>query len=297
MTIKIKVLASWTSSEEITKRLLDQFYIDQDLSDVEFVHDGDCDFVFNCNYEVGVNGTYQQRYAFTMEPTWSGNYPKHFSDPKTIVYAQTSAGSDRPHNVIEHPTFMFYGSGGEGWTYKEVMDNQSYPKTKNISSIVSMLRNGMTYPCLYDARRAAITTILASNVEVDVYGWDWSWFPRAKGLGRKFEGLLPYRFSLAIENTHENNYITEKFYDPILTNTIPIYFGAKNIREIFPENGYVLIEDINDTSALLKQLAYVNANAESLYQTMLPELKKIQHRFFTEFNLLNKILKLSYVNL
>jgi len=39
---------------------------------------------------------------------------------------------------------------------------------------------------------------------------------------------------LAIENAVENNYVTEKVYDPLLTHTLPYYIGARNVESFIP---------------------------------------------------------------
>jgi hypothetical protein len=294
MTIKVRIEASWTQSEQITKRLLDQFYVGQDLSNIEFVHSGDCDYIFYFGYETSADSpTCKQKYIFSMEPSWSGGFPRNRSNSNIIVYAQSKNPICYQENVIEFPTFMFYGAGGEGWTYDSVV-NKEHSKTKNISCIISRMRNVNKFPtCLYDKRRALVTSIMASNVDVDVYGWPKELYPKSLDLPQKISGLSSYKFSVASENTAEDNYITEKFYDCIITDTIPIYFGAPNIKNIFPENGYFVIDDITDTDSVLQLLHHINQNADKLYSTMLPEVRKIKHRYFTEFNLLTKILELS----
>ena len=94
---------------------------------------------------------------------------------------------------------------------------------------------------------------------------------------------------ICIENTNEKNYISEKFYDCILTNTIPIYFGCKNVEEIWPENGYINIEDINNIDSIVSQLKLINDNVDLYYNNMFPELLKMKKRYFSEFNLLKKV--------
>lgn len=288
--MKVKFLPNWCSSEEGTERLFNQFYIGQDISDVEFVHGDDYDIIFYCGYERGTISDTATKYLFSMEPRWSGNLQKN--NPSITVYGQNKNIFSHPENVLEIPVLMFYGSGGEKWTYADTQIE--YEKQNNISCIVSNIRKDNPEPeCLYNKRLAAVDAILNSSVKVDVFGRDCDMQNCAGGLPRKIEGLKSYKFSIGIENSREQNYISEKFYDCILTNTIPIYYGATNIREVFPENGYFVIEDIENTEEILKLLQYINDNADTLYQTMLPELKKIKDRFFKEFNLLTKILELS----
>lgn len=290
--MKIKFLPNWCSSEEGTRRLFDQFYIGQDLADVEFVHGDEFDVIFYCGYERGTVPDNTKKYLFSMEPRWSGNLQKNNSN--VTVCGQNKNIFSHPENVIEYPLYMFYGSGGENWTYADTQI--AYEKQKTISCIISKIRKDNPEPeCLYNKRCDVVDEIIKSSITVDVFGRDCDNPNCVGGLPRKIEGLKPYKFSIGIENSREQNYISEKFYDCILTNTIPIYYGATNIREVFPENGYFVIEDIENTQQILQLLQYINENADMLYQEMLPELHKIKDRFFKEFNLLTKILELSHV--
>jgi hypothetical protein len=109
---------------------------------------------------------------------------------------------------------------------------------------------------------------------------------------KRHDALIDYRFNIAIENEHQNNWITEKFYDSILTDTIPIYFGCKNIKDIYPEDGYILIDDINDFDGIEKILRHINENSEEIYNQKIVGARKIKERYFKEYNLLKKIITL-----
>ena len=109
---------------------------------------------------------------------------------------------------------------------------------------------------------------------------------------KRHDSLVNYKFNISIENEYQDNWISEKFYDNILTDTIPIYFGCKNIKEIYPEDGYILIENINDVNQINELLYYVEKNADEIYQQKINGLKKIKEKYFKEFNLLKKIVEL-----
>lgn len=66
----------------------------------------------------------------------------------------------------------------------------------------------------------------------------------------KFDGLFPYKYSLALENYSCNDYWTEKIADCYLSWTIPIYWGAINITEYFPKNSMILIDPSKPEQAL-----------------------------------------------
>ena len=106
------------------------------------------------------------------------------------------------------------------------------------------------------------------------------------------DALINYKFNISIENSFEKNWVSEKFYDNILTNTIPIYFGCKNIKEIYPEDGYILIEDINDVDGVENMLKNVLDNSDEIYNQKIKGLELIKKKYFQKNNLLKKIITL-----
>jgi hypothetical protein len=58
-------------------------------------------------------------------------------------------------------------------------------------------------------------------------------------INKKEEALLPYMFSLVIENTYSGHYWSEKVTDAFLCGTVPIYVGASNISEYFPRDSFI----------------------------------------------------------
>lgn len=70
------------------------------------------------------------------------------------------------------------------------------------------------------------------------------------GRGRRFlelkeHALDSYMYSLAIENSRIRNYVTEKFLDCIIRGTVPLYWGAPNISDIFPKDSFVELKSLN----------------------------------------------------
>jgi hypothetical protein len=109
---------------------------------------------------------------------------------------------------------------------------------------------------------------------------------------KRKDALVDYKFNISIENSYEQNWITEKFYDNILTDTVPIYFGCKNIKELYPEDGYILIDDINDIDGIEKLLTNIIINSDEIYKQKLEGLQKIKQRYLRENNLLKKIISI-----
>ncbi len=65
----------------------------------------------------------------------------------------------------------------------------------------------------------------------------------------KNNALEAYDYSIAMENSAQPNYWTEKISDCYLTWTMPIYWGCPNIHEFFPEESYKIL-DINDPTCI-----------------------------------------------
>jgi hypothetical protein len=82
---------------------------------------------------------------------------------------------------------------------------------------------------------------------IDCYGKGLHFLPD------KLDGLLPYRYSIAIENASLPFYFTEKINDCFLAWTVPIYFGCVNIEKFFPEKSFIWI-DIRDPKSAIKKI-------------------------------------------
>ena len=82
-----------------------------------------------------------------------------------------------------------------------------------------------------------------SDIKFDLWGRGFT------PIAAKWDGLAPYRYSLAIENHRGTHYWTEKLADCFLSWTMPIYYGCSNILDFFPDESMVRI-DIEDPDVL-----------------------------------------------
>jgi hypothetical protein len=64
--------------------------------------------------------------------------------------------------------------------------------------------------------------------------------------------LSQYRVVLALENTEQDHYITEKVINPLRSGTIPVYYGSKLITEYINSNRIVYIDPNNIDKAISK---------------------------------------------
>ena len=89
---------------------------------------------------------------------------------------------------------------------------------------------------------------LMKYLPIDSYGqWQHNKdLPDDNGYRSKLEVMKRYRFTIAFENAIGADYVTEKFYDPLLSGSVPIYLGAPNIDRYTPASSAFI--DVRDYS-------------------------------------------------
>jgi hypothetical protein len=221
------------------------------------------------------------------EPSWVGSHQKNFDKNTTVLGFNKDLYTG---NCIETVCHTFYGGRGpwvdslDFWCYDNLID-KTFSKTKNISSSITDLNTDNGVTCLYP-QRYKILKIIDTLPFID-------WYGGGNNSPKRLDSLVEYKFNIAIENEHSNNWISEKFYDSVLTDTIPIYFGCKNIKEIYPEGGYILIKDINNLDEIKKLLEDINQNADEIYSNNIEQLRLVKKKYFEKYNLLKLIINLS----
>lgn len=102
----------------------------------------------------------------------------------------------------------------------------------------------------------------------------------------KLDGLLSYKYHIALENSAINNYWTEKFADPLLAYTLPIYYGCKNISDYFPADSYIPIDIDNFDEAVYLMLKALDRD---VYSERLEGIKSARSKILNEYNILQLI--------
>jgi hypothetical protein len=301
--LKVKVTCGWTDNQELKKRIIGQFGDTLTMSDLEIVSEGnEYDLMVAFNYVTEQPIDNRPIFLFPQEPTWSGAHQKNFESMSNIkIFGFDKKNYNPQENVIETLAHMFYGGRGpweEGydfWTFNN-LTNLEIHKNKNICSFISNRGiDDKEFPlnCLYKERVELVLKCSEYLPFIDFYGWGdtKNLKPHSPNKGLTIKN---YKFCLTIENSYEKNYLSEKFYDCILTDTIPIYYGCSNILDYWDNKGFILLESITDYDYLIKKLLWINENIDTLYEEMLPELLNMKKKYFNNFNLLKKIKKEYY---
>ncbi|KAL5541084.1 hypothetical protein UlMin_043370 [Ulmus minor] len=107
---------------------------------------------------------------------------------------------------------------------------------------------------------------LEKHIKIDSYG---NCHRNHDGRVDKVETLKRYKFSLAFENSNEEDYVTEKFFQSLVAGTVAIVIGAPNIQDFAPGPGSILhIKELGDVESVAKTMKYLAENPTAYNQSL-----------------------------
>lgn len=86
----------------------------------------------------------------------------------------------------------------------------------------------------------------------------------------KMEFARKTKFTLCFESTQHDGFITEKIVDAFCANTIPVYFGSRNISDIFNPKAFINCNDYDSFDDAIKDIIRID-NDDSTYLAMMCE--------------------------
>ena len=78
----------------------------------------------------------------------------------------------------------------------------------------------------------------------------------------KLEFIKDYKFVLAFENVSYPGYTTEKLLEPLIVNSIPVYWGNPLVGNDFNKECFINYDDFPDEKAVISQMVYLESNPE-----------------------------------
>lgn len=81
----------------------------------------------------------------------------------------------------------------------------------------------------------------------------------------KLDFLKPYKFTIAFENFSAPGWVTEKLTQPLLVDSIPIYFGHKEVKRDFNTKRFINYHDFNNMKKFIEHIIKVD-NHDDLYK-------------------------------
>jgi len=186
------------------------------------------------------------------------NYPRsdeYWEPEKTILLSMEGIENRQiifPNDWIfpQKDKFFYYFSQRNSieWhlnkTYTELLSLQ-IEKTKCLSTVTSS-----EYRLPGHIKRIDLLLQLeARGLQFDLYGKSNNFgFKNYIGILPPLEkdnGIFPYKYTIACENSSIDNYFTEKIVDAILGECLCFYYGCPNINMFIDERAYILIDPNN----------------------------------------------------
>ena len=90
--------------------------------------------------------------------------------------------------------------------------------------------------------------------------------------------LSHYKFSIAMENSDGDGYLSEKIIDSFLAGTIPIYYGDYLLDEFINPKSYILIKGEKDIENKIEYIKSIDNN-DNLYKEIIKEKPIIDDNF------------------
>ncbi|GMP38286.1 hypothetical protein CsSME_00009590 [Camellia sinensis var. sinensis] len=115
-------------------------------------------------------------------------------------------------------------------------------------------------------RLQALEALEKADIKIDSYG---NCHRNRDGRVEKVQALKRYKFSLAFENSNEEDYVTEKFLQSLVAGSVPVVVGAPNIQDFAPSPDSLLhIRELKDVESIAKTMKYLAGNDEAYNQTL-----------------------------
>ena len=99
----------------------------------------------------------------------------------------------------------------------------------------------------------------------------------------KIKFLNEYKFSIAMENSEGDGYVTEKIMDSFRAGTIPIYYGDYFIDEFVNPKTYILIRGEKDIDKKIEYIKKIDSE-DKLYREIMKEKPIINEKFIEKFD-------------
>jgi glycosyltransferase involved in cell wall biosynthesis len=118
--------------------------------------------------------------------------------------------------------------------------------------IMSIMVSEKTFVSGHIYRHCLVQEILKTSLPIDIYGRGCRYYSndaRLKGEFRDDEPYEHYTFHICIENFETARYVSEKYTNPLLWGTVPIYLGAREVP--FPEETIRLTQNIEEDMGIL----------------------------------------------
>jgi len=213
----------------------------------------------------------------TAEPSTIKVYGKKFLEQfGHVLTSQEPWAIDHPHTVRSQCGLIwFYGK-----PFSEAARYFPEDKSLEISTVCSSKKQRHT---LHSLRYHFTDHLKVAIPELEVFGHG------HRFIESKVEALDPFKYHLAIENHVATHHWTEKLSDTFLGGCLPIYHGAPNIFDYFPEESLIQV-DIRVEEQTIATIKETIENGE--YEKRLPAIREARRLILEDYSTFPMIAKL-----
>lgn len=267
--------------------------ISKEISDrIEFVFgDDECDYCFvfdefkNRQY---IKCPYRNLIYCCGEPKTVKSYPKYFTHQFGRIAAHYKFRNieNIPVKVPLLPwtVGIKYDFASKSWNYESFLninDLRNDTLTSNKEDKIAIITSNKAFSRGHRNRIRFVESLKKIlGDRMDIYGDGYS------QIADKMDVLKHYKYALAIENSHFDNYWTEKLADAFLCNCYPFYNGAPNIFEFFPKESMSVISMDNVKVAAE---TIIRMLSEDVYSNKMEAIRKAKSLVLNEYNMISLI--------
>ena len=311
--IRIKIIGDWCNSEQLCKEWNVMSKGDCKWNNIKITYeDNDIDYYIIINKPCD-NSYYnpEKTIIFQMEPYCNNSY-QNWGVKTWDIWANPD-----PNKFLEVRTNKYYYNNCM-WqlksTYNELLNNNIDKKYNYLSTICSSK--------YYDPghiKRIDFLKFIESKEDIffkiDIYGKDnnhnFKNYKCSLPFENKDSGIVPYKYYFMAENNLENNYITEKLWEPIISECLCFYYGAPNVSEYINPLAYVAIDldNFEESYNIINNAISNDLWSERIdiirmekykilnYYNFYPTVERIINRniWKNELELLNKSIKIYFI--
>jgi hypothetical protein len=213
------------------------------------------------------------------EPPASRTYSSRFLAQFDHVISSHHRPGHPSHHHTQQALPWHFGlnrqNGHFNFRYQDISEMAPPLKSKKISMITS----DKTMMPGHIKRMAFLQTVRKEFKDgIDIFGQG------IHPVSDKACALLPYQFSICIENAVYDHYWTEKLADSLIAFTIPIYHGCRNLSTYFNPDAFISI-DIDKTHQTIDILKTILLRADEIYTQRQESLTKARTRLLEQYNL------------
>jgi GR25 family glycosyltransferase involved in LPS biosynthesis/glycosyltransferase involved in cell wall biosynthesis len=255
---RIRLLANWTSSEHLCEVWNRQSRGNRRWNYIEVTSDpNDADYWAIINFPNDSSESFDKRrtVVFQMEPrrgvaawgAWARPDPREFLQ------------------VRSHHQFRNNSEWHLDLSYNQLLSAE-IEKTRDLSCVTS----SKTSDPGQELRIAFLKYLERQGAAIDIFGYDnLHEFHNYRGPlpeYNKNDGILPYRYTIAVENHSEINYFTEKIVDAILGECLCFYWGCPNLEHYIDSDAFIRLplEDFARSREIVESAIRNNEHARRL---------------------------------